>query len=49
MYADLKDKMKIEEQGFHRIRKSRKFFEEHTHIRERPLSTINITNSGERG
>ena len=31
------------------LRKSRKFFEERTHIRELPLSTINITNSGERG
>ena len=30
-------------------KKKRKFFEERTHIRELPLSTINITNSGERG
>ena len=30
-------------------KKKQKFFEERTHIRELPLSTINITNSGERG
>ena len=30
-------------------KKKRKFLEERTHIRELPLSTINIRNSGERG